>query len=468
MQSVEKIVESGPVTPSQGLRSPRVSDLNLHAPPSVLETERVHKRMKDDGEEERIVFDDMTFSSEQIDDYKIVFFLYQRGYTKKKYPQLKITFFLANSEKAKARDTLLSIIDKKRSTPASNLDKWKHWQRVLLRYLDLPNVTSFFQESEKRQSAVLMVRRQTKKNCFIHATLSAVAYMAALDSDTPHEAKSLDNDQVVRHIFDPPMLYNLVCKGGSPDNLLRALLQHTNSKATFLGTMRFAESCCADRPVVVTGFIVDGKIMEYYKDPAKRKCDEGEILQFDMDGEKEIANKSPLPPLSDRARECMEEMENANAVTIPDVPVSASDDGTPHLTATSSSSTTSDTCDDGCESDGDGNLHDTGMLDGADKDETHALLILGCRKDHNGKLWFLIQNTWYGMVLFEISAACLKWHAERTKEAGHGVLYIDKLGEEKFILPEKFSPLEKDNALLLDGGIDGWAMPGEYDMIDGI
>jgi hypothetical protein len=473
MKSDENIMEN---TPSQ---RPRLA--------SAEETEKVHQRMTDDGEGKWIIYDDMEYSSEQIDDYKIVFFLYQRGYTKEKYyPTIPITCFLNNADEAKARDALLSIIDKKgtmsTSKPAASLDVWKHWQRVLLRYSDLPNVTSFFQQRNTSNSnVVLMIRRHDNKNCFIHATLSAVAYMAALDSDKPlHEAaamsSSLDNDQVVRHIFDPPMLYDLLCGGGggSAYNLLHTLLLPTkNAAAEFVGTLKFAEVYCADRPVVVTGFIVDGPILECYNnDATMTRCNNGEILQFDMNGKnEETVVKVALPPLSSVAAARLKEMENAITATIPDLSASNEKSNNIISLTMSSLSTATFTFDDSHDSDSDGKLHDVAMqlpVEGTSSDETHALLIIGYRKDDSGKLWFLIQNTWHGMILFEMSAACLEWHVKRKKGAGGGILFIEKLDEEKFTLPETLAPLATRDALVVDGGIDGWAMPFKFDVLDGI
>ena len=43
-------------------------------------------------------------------------------------------------------------------------------------------------------------------------------------------------------------------------------------------------------------------------------------------------------------------------------------------------------------------------------DGLHAMILIGCRKEKSGKLWFLIQNTWKELPLFEASESYLAQH----------------------------------------------------------
>jgi hypothetical protein len=411
-----------------------------HTPPNMQEEERVYKLMRDDNAEAYICKENGTLDQDQMNKNKIVFFFFQRGYNSRHAP-FKIADFLSND---KAANALLDIIDKDRgsTTDQKALVRWEYWDKQLRRYLEYKRVKSFF-KTDKR--LVLMVRRQKKPNCFIHAVTSAVAYKAAMDN--PSDAKTLDNNQIVRHVFNIGMLHDLLSgKGGNAGNLLRALLKGTNAGAGACDydTELLKDLCDSRGPVVVAGFEVGGEIKKCYGDKSIGKCNDREMLQFDIDDEsKESVVKSPLPDLPYTVGDLVSESLGWFLTTAAKVTTTATSNLGWFLATVAKATTTtvaarttttakgsrvvsdeslhlapsdsSGAPDMACTSSGSDEELDEGVneeLDGDDM-ETHAMVVIGYRTDAVGKTWFLIQNTWHGMILFEASGEYLKSHMTR-------------------------------------------------------
>jgi hypothetical protein len=455
----------------------------------MQEEERVYKLMRDDNAEAYICKENGTLDQDQMNKNKIVFFFFQRGYNSRHAP-FKIADFLSND---KAANALLDIIDKDRgsTTDQKALVRWEYWDKQLRRYLEYKRVKSFF-KTDKR--LVLMIRRQKKPNCFIHAVTSAVAYKAAMDSNNPSDAKTLDNNQIVRHVFNIDMLHSLLLgKGGNAGNLLRTLLKGTNAGAgsCVYYTRWLKEWCDLHGPVVLAGFEVGGEIKKCYGDKSIGKCNDGEMLQFDIDDEsKESVVKSPLPDLPYTVGDLVSEILGWFHTTVAKATTTATSSwgwllatvakttAATATTATTATTTTtakgsrvvsdeslhlahsdsSDVPDMACTSSGSDEELDEGVneeLDGDDM-ETHAMVVIGYRTDAVGKTWFLIQNTWHGMILFEASGDYLKSHMTRI-----GTL-LAIFGEEQFLLPEKFTFLTENDAKISDGGFDGCHIADDY------
>jgi hypothetical protein len=298
-----------------------------------------------------------------------------------------------------------------------------------------------------------------------------------MDSDNPAEAISLDNNQIVRHVFNIAMLDDLLLgKGGNAGKLLQKLLKGTNGLAlpSDYDTEMLKAWCDSYGPVVVAGFVVDGVIKDCYRNESMRRCDDGEMLQLDIDEHgAESFGKITLPGLPHTGAMPPEQPVISSvgsdeslglslaASEIPDLAWRVSSestelDETPH--ASSKSAELDEELHDGVDDELDGGVSEE--LDGHDT-LTHAMVVIGYRTDAVGKVWFLIQNTWFGMVLFEVSGDYLKSHMSRTCP-GILVAIVKKLKQRKILLPEKFTFLTENDAKILDGGVDGCDIAHDY------
>jgi hypothetical protein len=434
-----------------------------HTPPSMQEEERVYALMRDDNAEAYICKENGTL--DQMNKNKIVFFFYQRGYNSRDAP-FQINDFLSND---KAANALLDIIDKDRgsTTDEKALVRWEYWDKHLRRYLEYKRVKSFFKSDER---LVLMVRRQKRQNCFIHAPTSAIAYKAAMDSENPSDATTLDNNQIVRRVFDIDMLHDLLLgNGGKAGELLTKLLAGTNAIAPtcVYNTGLLKEWCDLYGPVVVTGFVVRGAIKNCYGDKSIGTCNDGEMLQFDIDDKgKESCAKISLPALANTVAVTPEQpvISSIERLSLAASQPSAIPDLASLVSSESAESRELDEAPHGSSESVELDKElDTGVNDELDGNDTltHAMVVIGYRMDDDGKVWFLIQNTWHGMILFEASGDYLASHMIHTWR-GTIVAIRKNNDERRFLLPEKFTFLTENNAKISDGGFDGCDIAHDY------
>ena len=68
----------------------------------------------------------------------------------------------------------------------------------------------------------------------------------------------------------------------------------------------------------------------------------------------------------------------------------------------------------------------------APADGLHAMILIGRRKEKSGKMWFLIQNTWKELPVFEASESYL---AQHLSHKGKIVFLVGQIHEDSVTLP---------------------------------
>ena len=384
--------------------------------------DEVEAKMRADGWENLLAGD--CTAATATDDQKIVHFLYGIEFcknTSKKERVKRIKKFLGGEAKNRMMDLLKK--DSDMSHCSQNIGLWRTVQAVVLRYGQEKGASTVFEGKQMPVAA----RTQSTKNCYQHATLGALGYKIAFDKgDNEHMVHTVDVAKAMRHHYDDDKLEKRILhnKGGQSQTLLTRMVKGTGLEiGDVLKPKRLKKApkyLKENGPALVSRFSTD----KFFKEKkGGYKCSDGtyRLVQFDRNEDKDTHTFLKLGELTPTEEDILRTMERKNKKEEPPLPAS------PLIHMVSKSFSTEDTTGDEEEMEPDCVLEGAGGL--------HAMILIGARvEDDTGKNWFLIQNTWKSLPVFEASEFYLAHHLKQSSPSGN-IVFLDGVLKDDISLP---------------------------------
>jgi len=358
----------------------------------------VEQSIRDDGMEEYLVQQGVSATDEQ----KIVHFLHGAELDKNAAPEdrkTEVRKFLVGDAKKRMMDILKKDSDTTHSP--DNVGLWRKIQGVVLRYSEQEGAVTIFDG----KNMPVALRAQATKNCYQHAVGGTVGYKIAFGKgDNDHKVHTVDVAKFVRHSYDAGKLKRRVLenKGGKSQKLLEKMVVGTGLQiGNTICSLRYAaENVTEYGPALVSRFSTDLLFKAHHGDYVNENGT-FRIHQFDQENERDTHKFFELGHATPEEREFVRKMEETNKKPEED----AASDPVFHTISQSYSS----------ESNKEGGTETNSDLEGAGG--LHAMILIGYRKEPNsGKMWFLIQNTWTKLPVFEASESYLAHHLKRRNE----------------------------------------------------
>mmetsp|Transcript_5649 Transcript_5649/g.11707 ORF Transcript_5649/g.11707 Transcript_5649/m.11707 type:complete len:517 (-) Transcript_5649:215-1765(-) len=371
--------------------------------------DEVERAMHEDGMDRYLLHGD-----EQPSDLKkIVYFLYGIEYCKNTIQQErveKIEKFLHGEAKDRMMDLLKKDSDV--SNSSENLPLWNKVQAVVLCYGNQNGALTIFDG----KNIPVVMRTQATKNCYQHATGSTVGYtIAFMKGDNEHTIHTVDVAKAMRHYYDDRKLELRILenKGGVSEQLLRSMVA---DKGLDIGitlspdVLQLAHFYLRTRgPALVSRFSTD----DFFKSTtgdyfANEKY---HIPQFDRVNNQDTQRFLELGVLSEDQEKAVTTMKEKN-MKLEGVEGDAPSPGIPIRAVSHSFS--SESHENGSETD---SIHKGAV-------GLHAMTLIGGRKDDSGNVWFLLQNTWASLPVFEASESYLAHHLRHQGWENGKLLFI--------------------------------------------
>lgn len=379
------------------------------------------KVLKSDGPAEQIVNEDAEFFSveqkmkkdgwgsdymvtdgdeEATDNQKIVHFLYGIEFCKgenKETRVLEIKKFLDGQAKSRMMDLLKQDSDV--SQRPGDIELWRKVQAVVLRYTGREDAFTVFDG----KNMPVALRSQKTKNCYQHATGGTVGYKIAFDKgDNENTVHTVDVAKAMRHYYNEDKLKRRVLgnKGGASLKLMEKLVFGTGLKIGAnlppdeLGECDLKARMTTKGPALVSRFYTDEYLKKNRGDYVK---EDGtfRLHQFDRVNDVDTHAFLELGAPDETEKNALQAMEEEGKKPVGTAPASI-----PDLSGSMSKDSL----------DGNAGLEGAGGL--------HAMICIGGRKDNSEKNWFLIQNTWTILPIFEASASYLAHHLSQREPNG--------------------------------------------------
>lgn len=363
----------------------------------------VEKKMGDDGLQEFLVQDDKRATDEQ----KIVYYLYGIEFCKhleKEDRVIQVQKFLNEDAKKRMMDFLKKESDMTYSL--ENVHIWRVVQGVILCYQEQKGAVTIFDE----KSMPVALRCQASSNCYQHATGGTVGYKVAFDKDDNENiVYTVDVPKFMRRYYDDNKLMKRILenKGGKSQVLLSKMIENSGLQVgstiaadDILAGVGFVTRCITKKgPALVSRFCTDEFFKELrggYVDP---KDDSFRIHQFDRVDDKDTHHFLRLGVMSRAAQNTRDTMESKNKKK-------EGEGNSDSLVPTVSQSRSFDS-----------HAGDTEAVTSGEDLEVaeglHSMILIGYRKDAANKVWFLIQNTWKTLPIFEASVSFLAHRLEQ-------------------------------------------------------
>jgi hypothetical protein len=401
----------------------------------------VEERMKYDGMAKYIKARDEEPTLKQ----KIYYFLYGIEYLwnnakistetedDRKYRKHEIMEFYKDKGTRKRMEGILNFTEDNCSNDEDAVAFWEENQSLVLRYNAQPNTASFL----KKREIGYVAHRQTSIDCYMLASGRHLGYEYCIDNyddrvamgnDAHLETITVDLAKLIRHHLHGDALKKRARdnKGGSPQEILESLIEGCDDLMIETICLRKASALndiaktLPNHPILIQHFITNN----HFRRARKLQCSRGQIVRFDIDPETG-EDTSEIITLSDPApgeREFIQRVATANGISLPD-------NDAPSLEPVSSDS------DSGSEREH--QLDDGDDRDDAKKEGSHSLLMISNRYELQAcgerKDWYLIQNSWKDLQLFEASRAYLIKHLSRGKSMVP-LIHLD--GPGRCVLPE--------------------------------
>jgi len=370
----------------------------------------VEKMMRDDGLDNYVLKSGAKATDENI----IVYYLYGVEFCKDKDATTRVkevmSFLAGENVKKRMMDFLKK--DSDMSQCIQNLEAWRQVQGVILCYQEMEGSKTIFDD----RNMPVSMRTQATKNCYQHATGGTVGYKIAFDKgNNDHMVHTVDVPKFMRRYYDERKLKKRVLenKGGKSQGLMKSMVDGTGLK---LGSTLDPDDV-QDRPHTVIEMVSEkgpALISRFRTDHLFKSQKTGysspggsyRIHQFDRVNNKDTHDFFDLGRLTHEAKSILTAMETRNkklqeegnsSLIVPGVSLS-SDSHESHESGTT--------------------VESEAVFEGAAG--LHAMILIGYRKEASGKTWYLVQNTWKFMPVFEASPTFL---AHRLKhDSGNGSL----------------------------------------------
>jgi hypothetical protein len=440
-------------------KSTRINFTNL--PPGPNRTAKVQAMNTADG-----MYDNLPKGFDQAKVERVVTFLYMRGVganLEKSAQVAKIHEFLEEKPLHRMLELLQLNWDDQTLDKASvrRRESWERLQLKLLRYLAMENVTPIFGDTLDKVFPLMVRSQKSSGHCCLHAVLAVWAYKSHFDryvsSLERYRASTLDSNKVVMRSFNEEMLYTLIVqdKGGNSQELLQDLLYNQGLGYFAASWITGSDPECViiedllkvSGPALISGFPVEPS--DPFHAHVSDKFVADEILQFDVsatenNSKQETSRYIKIADESHTIALAFERICDANKDPDQNGNADTNEDADPKLSTTNDDRRLEQAESDDSEGKPAGAVSSTAGTSG-----THAMVLIGCRRDETGKMWFLIQNTWRCMVLFEVSAEYLAHRLTRRSK----ITFI--CGYKPCTIPNDFQTLSPERSLNVDSIFDG-------------
>jgi hypothetical protein len=427
----------------------------------------VERRMRRDGRDiaKYLYNKKVCLSPEELNDQMIVYYLYAREFARRARRQDRVAHVNKFIQDADTRVRMLHVMSIYKDSKADEKEAlWAYSQMVVLLYNGKDGATTIF--SNRRM--VFVCRLQPSLNCYLHAVSTLVGYKVSFGKvDGHYKAESFDVEKHLRHNISNDDLEKRVVnnRGGNSKDFLETIVGRSAIAPIKLlewNAHFLAEHLLILGPALISSFKAD----QFFKNGRKPNAvGKYHIVQFDIVDAKEIANE--IADAASDEIECFVDRELVRSY------FKVTGDTVETLKFCSLGKPTEqnsldlhEICeareviegrklsfpDDQCEIGeaqevGEGQklvggdafpddlLHtNTSSMssEGEEKAEdfnhrSHAMVLIGYRKEQRtndrDKIWFLVQNTWDGLQLIEMSAAYLYKHIDQ--ETG-GISFINE------------------------------------------
>lgn len=374
---------------------------------------QVECKMREDGLEKYVVQNGAAATDEE----KIVYYLYGIEFCKNENVETRrkeVDFFLHPDTKKRMMDLLKK--DSDMSHCHSNVALWRLVQGVILCYQKQVGAKTIFDD----KNMPVAMRTQATKNCYQHATGGVVGYKIAFDKgDNKNTVHTIDVPKFMRGYYNDRTLKKRVLrnKGGKSQVLLRNMLVGTGLK---IGSI-VDPDMLQDQPDLVSTLVSKAgpalisrfRTDDFFKNRGQRGAyfENGSfrIHQFDRENNHDTHTLFDLGDMTEDGKKARREMETKNKKCQEESSASLV---VPVRVEQSRSSDTHDTAESEAFSEGAGGLH--------------AMILIGSRKDASEKTWYLVQNTWSSLPVFEASQSFLAHRLEHDGDARDGALVFVK------------------------------------------
>jgi hypothetical protein len=359
--------------------------------------------------------------SAATDEQKIVYYLYGIEFCKNEDKETRckeVKLFLQPDAKKRMMDLLKK--DSDMSHCHYNVTLWREVQGVILCYQKQVGAKTIF---DNKNMPVAM-RTQATKNCYQNATGGTVGYKIAFDKgDNKNTVHTVDVPKFMRGYYNDRKLKKRVLenKGGKSQELLSKMLDGTGLEIGVVYTPEIVQ----DRPDYVSYLVSTAgpalisrfRTDDFFKDRGQSggffENGSFRIHQFDRENSQDTHTLFDLGAMTQDATEARSEMETKNKKcqeesTSASV-VSSASVVVPVMRVPQSSSWDS---------------HKTGESEALAEGAAglHAMILIGSRKDASEKTWYLVQNTWNSLPVFEASPSFLAHRLKHDGDARDGAL----------------------------------------------
>lgn len=351
----------------------------------------------------------------KTDKSKVLFFLYGRGFfcSEEKFTRVAKIKKIIENPTALKRAVRLATIDGDKDVTQECQRQYIDLYESLVAYFKRPGAFGFCPPNEAEFKYYFRTHQQG--NCFLLAPCIAMGYL--MQKKGVEDAAPLDLTQYVRHSFDDEKLFKYLVKDDGGNAMNEFLDMLTGLGSSYLngqylaqnydlpyvekrGSMYSLENLLKYKgPGIVSNFhvhehfqnhkcITKGKI-GYMRFPSENHETKGEFVDlgqfaqdqsgFELILQDYLDNKVHTPTRLEGEFDAAGAAQNEAEATASERDEIASEANKPTL--------------------GDGKNKIVG---------THAMVLIGGRREASGKLWFLLQNTWSNMQLVEVSADYLK------------------------------------------------------------
>jgi len=403
-----------------GLSSPPQKEVTCVASNGVHESHRVdasieevERKMRTDENPQYIV--EQGTHQEVTDDQKIAYYLYGTGFYEEKTKEVRKATIKEILEKKDAKERMLLFLKKDSDMTHcfENVRIWRNIQKLVLLYNKVDGASTIFQGVDGTRMPVVL-RIQATGNCYQHATGGAVGYKIARDTGSK-TVQTVDVAKFMRRHLTGQKLYNQVVgnQGGASKDLMKAMIHGSKLRVGLqVPPEDLAFNFDNSGPALIFRFRTDDLfknkkgtysvgISSFKEGKAYR------IHQFDRKDDRDCHGYFVVGIPTDSELKEVEQMEEEDTKKSVDNKSDGGADAVPGVVSESFSEDSTMDIDNKVE---DEETETFGL---------HSMILVGRRKEETtGKLWYLIQNTWKSMPIFEASESYLRHHLMNQPDHG--------------------------------------------------